>query len=51
MRKGSRVNPEADTEYFLYDRLSKSSNDQASLQGCFNILEKKWLEWLFNNLI
>jgi hypothetical protein len=33
-------------DYINFDRLSKSLNDQASLQGCYNILENKWLIWL-----
>ena len=31
--------------YFNFDRLSKSLNDQASLQGCYNILDLQWVKW------
>lgn len=31
--------------YINFDRLSKSLNDQASLQGCYNILESQWIKW------
>lgn len=31
-----------DLDYITFDRFSKSLNDQASLQGAYNILEKKW---------
>lgn len=53
-RKGSRkISKEEKVEnldskildYINFDRLSKSLNDQASLQGCYNILESKWIKW------
>ncbi len=38
--------PSSDLEYINFDRLSRNSNDQASLQGCYNILDKKWKQML-----
>ena len=51
-RKESRKNPTneiSDIDYINFDRYSKSLNDQASLQGCYNILERKLDFWLKNN--
>lgn len=47
-RKDSRKVAFDDLDYVNFDRLSKSLNDQASLQGCYNILEKKFSHWIKN---
>lgn len=44
-RMASRKRTFNDADYVNFDRLAKSLNDQASLQGCYNTLEKKWKEW------
>jgi hypothetical protein len=58
IRKSSRIIPtkvtygkleigeKGNLDYINFDRLSKSLNDQASLQGCYNILESKWKIWI-----
>lgn len=38
-------------DYINFDRLSKSLNDQASLQGCYNILESKWIIWTHEGIL
>lgn len=45
-RKESRKIALNDLDYINFDRLSKSLNDQASLQGCYIILEKKFNYWI-----
>lgn len=44
-RKQSRKTKLSDLDYINFDRFTKSLNDQASLLGCYNIIEKKWKEW------
>jgi hypothetical protein len=44
-RKENRKLKIVDINYVTFDRLSKNSNDQSSLQGCYNILELKWKQW------
>lgn len=34
-----------DLDYINFDRMAKNSNDQTSLQGCYNILDNKWSRW------
>ena len=44
-RKQSRKLPSQNLDYVNFDIFSKSLNDQASLQGGYNILVSKWTQW------
>jgi hypothetical protein len=38
-----------DKDFTDFDLLTRSINNQANLQGCYNILVKKWEEWINTN--
>jgi hypothetical protein len=44
-RKENKKNPR-DNEYLEFDLLTRSINSQTNLQGCFNILVRKWDQWI-----
>ena len=50
-RKKSRKVAEKDLDYVNFDVFTKSLNDQASLQGGYNILVNKWNYWQANGTL
>lgn len=50
-RKKSRKVAEKDLDYVNFDVFTKSLNDQASLQGGYNILVNKWNYWQENGTL